>query len=101
MNAPSSIIRELQTTFGEATITPQAMRDEIPTLWVSKDRVREILRYLKAEADRPYRVLYDLTAIDERVRAQCHGQPDSDFTVIYHLLSYDRNADVRLKVPLQ
>jgi NADH-quinone oxidoreductase subunit C/D len=101
MNAPSSIVRELQTTFGEATITPQAMRDEIPTLWVAKDRVREILRNLQAEVDRPYRVLYDLTAIDERVRAQRQGQPDSDFTVVYHLLSYDRNADIRLKVPLK
>jgi NADH-quinone oxidoreductase subunit C/D len=101
MNAPSSIVQELQTTFGEATITPQPMRDEIPTLWVSQDRVREILRYLKAEADRPYRVLYDLTTIDERVRAQRHGQPDSDFTVVYHLLSYDRNADIRLKVALK
>jgi NADH-quinone oxidoreductase subunit C/D len=101
MNAPSSIVRELQTTFGEATITPQATRDEIPTLWVAKDRVREILRNLQAEVDRPYRVLYDLTAIDERVRAHRQGQPDSDFTVVYHLLSYDRNADIRLKVPLK
>lgn len=101
MDDRSNILQELRNKFGEVIIAPQATRDGMPTLWVAKDHVREILRYLKAEADRPYRVLYDLTAIDERVRAQRQGQPDSDFTVVYHLLSYDRNADVRLKVALQ
>jgi NADH-quinone oxidoreductase subunit C/D len=101
MDDRSNILQELRNKFGEVIIAPQATRDGMPTLWVAKDHVREILRYLKAEADRPYRMLYDLTAIDERVRAQRQGQPDSDFTVVYHLLSYDRNADVRLKVALQ
>jgi NADH-quinone oxidoreductase subunit C/D len=101
MDDRSNILQELRNKFGEVIIAPQATRDGMPTLWVAKDHVREILRYLKAEAERPYRMLYDLTAIDERVRAQRQGQPDSDFTVVYHLLSYDRNADVRLKVALQ
>ena len=61
---------------------------------------RDILRYLKLEAERPYRMLYDLTAIDERMRVHREGQPASDFTVVYHLLSFDRNADIRLKVAL-
>src|SRR5665647_1619588 len=47
-----------------------------------------------------YRVLLDLTAIDERVRTNRQGQPPSDFTVVYLLISYDRNELVRLKVPL-
>jgi NADH-quinone oxidoreductase subunit C/D len=59
-----------------------------------------VLRYLKTEAERPYRMLYDLTAIDERVRRTRPGQPSSDFTVLYHLLSFDRNQDLRLKVAL-
>ena len=62
--------------------------------------MREVLRYLKLEAMRPYRMLYDLTAIDERTRAHRDGQPASQFTVIYHLLSFERNADIRLKVAL-
>ena len=45
-------------------------------------------------------MLYDLTAIDERIRADRGDQPARDFTVVYHLLSFDRNADVRLKVAL-
>jgi NADH-quinone oxidoreductase subunit C/D len=68
---------------------------------VSNDHVCQILGYLKAAVDRPYRMLYDLTAIDERIRIHRDEQPDGDFTVVYHLLSYDRNEDIRLKVALQ
>ncbi len=46
-------------------------------------------------------MLYDLTAIDERSRSNRNGQPDSDFSVVYHLLSFRRNEDVRLKVALK
>ena len=45
-------------------------------------------------------MLYDLTAIDERMRTHREGQPASDFTVVYHLLSFDRNEYVRIKVAL-
>jgi NADH-quinone oxidoreductase subunit C/D len=100
ISAPD-ITRELQARFGEQSFTPQSTRDGIPTLWVAADRAHEMLRYLKHEARPSFRMLYDLTAIDERTRASRHGQPESDFTVVYHLLSYDRNADVRLKVPLR
>lgn len=101
MKDRSSIIQELQNRFGAATITPQTTHDDVPTLWVSRDHVRDVLRYLKTAVERPYRMLYDLTAIDERVRAHRPDQPDSDFTAVYHLLSYERNADIRIKVALQ
>ena len=45
-------------------------------------------------------MLYDLTAIDERMRVHREGQPASDFTVVYHLLSFSRNEYIRIKVPL-
>jgi NADH-quinone oxidoreductase subunit C/D len=45
-------------------------------------------------------MLYDLTAVDERLRKNRQGLPSADFTVVYHLLSIDRNSDVRLKVAL-
>lgn len=94
------ILQELQNRFGTAIGPAQATRDGMPTQWIERNRARDILRYLKLEAGRPYRMLYDLTAIDERVRNHREGQPASDFTVIYHLLSFDRNADIRLKVAL-
>ncbi|MGH9488253.1 MAG: NADH-quinone oxidoreductase subunit C/D [Terriglobales bacterium] len=80
--------------------TPQRSADGIPTFWVSKDRIREVLRNLKEEIAQPYRMLYDLTAIDERMRVHRDGQPASDFTVVYHLLSFERNEYIRIKVPL-
>ncbi|MDA8217801.1 MAG: NADH-quinone oxidoreductase subunit C/D [Dehalococcoidales bacterium] len=95
-----SVVQQLQNRFGEDTFTPQETRDNIPTLWVAKENVHDILRFLKTEVDRPYRTLYDLTAIDERSRANRQGQPESAFTVVYQVLSYERNADVRLKIPL-
>ena len=94
------ILQELQNRFGTAIGSAQATRDGMPTQWIERNRARDILRYLKLEAERPYRMLYDLTAIDERVRSHREGQPASDFTVVYHLLSFARNADIRLKVAL-
>ena len=99
-----AILQELQEVFGEASVRPQATRDGrdgIPTFWAPRDKAREMLRYLKTEAERPYRFLYDLTAIDERVRADRGDGPASDFTVVYHLLSFERNQDVRIKVALR
>ncbi len=46
-------------------------------------------------------MLYDLTAIDERRRAEKINQPESDFTIVYHLTSFERNEDIRIKVPLK
>jgi NADH-quinone oxidoreductase subunit C/D len=91
---------DLRQTFGEAILADQPTADSIPTVWVSRDRVRDVLRHLKNAVERPYRMLYDLTAIDERVRVNRQGQPSTDFTVVYHLLSFDRNHDIRIKVPL-
>jgi len=101
MNSTSTVLQELQNRYGEAAVVPQATRDGILTAWVPGDIVREVLGYLKAGIDRPYRLLYDLTAIDERVRTHRQDQPESDFTVVYHLLSFERNEDVRIKVPLK
>jgi NADH-quinone oxidoreductase subunit C/D len=41
-----------------------------------------------------------LAGIDERIRTHRSGQPSADFTVAYHLLSYQRDEHVRLKVAL-
>ena len=100
MNDAVVIPKELADRFADAVLRRQPTRDGIPTVWVQPERVRDVLRYLKSGAERPYRMLYDLTAIDERERGAREDQPASDFTVVYHLLSLDRNEDLRLKVPL-
>ncbi|MBI2817023.1 MAG: NADH-quinone oxidoreductase subunit C/D [Acidobacteria bacterium] len=99
--AITDALDELTARFGEAVLSIQPTADGIPTLWVSRDRVRDVLRYLKHDLPNPYRMLFDLTAIDERVRLHRAGQPASDFTVVYVLLSFDRNSYIRIKVPLQ
>jgi NADH-quinone oxidoreductase subunit C/D len=100
MPVHSDILQELQQRFPMVELTPQATCDQMPTTWVPSEHVRDLLRYLQCEVAQPYRTLYDLCAIDERDRADRQQLPASDFTVVYHLLSYERNADVRLKVPL-
>ena len=78
----------------------QPTADGIATVWVGPDRLQALARHLKDGVDKPYRMLYDLSAIDERLREGRDGQPDADFTVFYHLLSPERGDEVRLKVAL-
>ena len=94
------VVEELGNRFGGDAFTWQPTEDGIPTLWVEGSMVRNVLSYLKNGVDRPYRMLYDLTAIDERARLHREGQPASAFTLVYHLLSFGRNRDIRVKVPL-
>src|SRR5271170_754040 len=98
ITAPT-IAEEIIERFGRATAS-QATADGIPTFWVAKDLAPTLLRFLKDEVGRPYKMLYDLSAIDERMRVHREGQPASDFTVVYHLLSFERNEYVRIKVAL-
>ena len=90
-----AIIRRLGST-----VVLQPTRDRIPTLWVKPDQLYGLLSYLKYEVEQPYKMLYDLTAIDERMRMHRESQPANDLTVVYHLLSFDRNEYVRIKVAL-
>jgi NADH-quinone oxidoreductase subunit C/D len=99
MIAAPTIAQEISGRLGSA-VTPQATVDRIPTFWVSKDRAPALLRFLKDGIDQPYKMLYDLSAIDERMRVHREGQPPSDFTVVYHLLSFGRNEYLRIKVAL-
>ena len=100
MSDAPAVVTELEGRFGAGAFTAQETRSGFPTLWTSRERLPAALKFLKTEVERPFGTLYDLTAIDERFRKQRDGQPDSDFTVLYHLLSYGRNEDVCIKVPL-
>ena len=99
VNEPE-ILRQIRGRFPEVDFASQSTRDGIATVWAPPDSSHDVLRFLKHEIEHPYRTLYDLTAIDERLRLNRQGQPPSDFTVVYHLISYGRNEDVRVKVAL-
>jgi len=100
MTNEPNIVQELRERFTDAAFIQQGTRDEVPTLWVSGEKVRDVLSFLKKDIRDPYRVLYDLTAIDERIRTNRENQPACDTSIVYHLLSYARNEDVRIKVAL-
>lgn len=96
-----AVITALYEKFGESSFVRQHTAEGMPTLWVSRDKIIAVLRYLRDDQRPRYEMLLDTTAIDERVRVHREGQPVSDFTVVYHLTSFSGNCDIRLKVALQ
>ena len=92
-----NLSESIQRRFGDAVhrVTPVS---DMLTFQVSADRVKDVLRYLKTDAASKFRRLEDVTAIDESARRQ--RDDHTDFTVVYHLLSFDPPRRVRLKVPL-
>lgn len=101
MIATARVIKELRAEFLSVHLSVQKTKDEFPTVWVDRKNILMVLRFLKSTISSPFKMLYDLSAIDERVRANRVEQPESDFTVVYHLLSFERNEDIRLKVALK
>ena len=100
MNKDSGLVEELTSQFGASIFTQQHAVDEVTTLWVLKEQIKAVLYYLKYNIPEPFELLYDLCAIDERSHAKKNGSPSSDFTLVYHLLSFKRNCFIRLKVAL-
>ena len=92
----SQVEEDLYRQFGEDLFITQNCADNIPTVWVGRKHLIQVLEFLKPS----FSMLYDLFVIDERTRVYRDDQPASDFTVVYQLLSIERNADLRIKVAL-
>lgn len=92
----SQVEENLYRQFGEDLFVTQNCADKIPTVWVGRKHLIAVLEFLKPS----FSMLYDLFVIDERTRVHRGDQPASDFTVVYQLLSIERNADLRVKVAL-
>jgi|LGOV01.1.fsa_nt_gb NADH-quinone oxidoreductase subunit B/C/D len=88
--------QQLSERFGEQVQIDDTAKD-MPTLQVAAEHAPELLRYLKHDAPQPFRRLEDLTAVDESARAK---RPEHDYTLVYHLLSFDQPGYLRVKVPL-
>ena len=97
-NSVPMVLRELNRKFSGQYVQQKTV-DDIPTIWVGRDIVVEVLMFLRM-LPKPYVMLLDLSAIDERLRQHREGLPASDFTVFYHLMSLERNSDIRIKVAL-
>jgi NADH-quinone oxidoreductase subunit C/D len=96
-----SLTEQLRVKFGDGKFTEQTTKDEILTLWLPLEKVKEVLHFLKTEIPQSFPFLYDLTAIDERSRKKNIDYPGADFTLVYHLYSFDRNQFIRFKVALR
>ncbi len=98
--SPDDVAATLTAQFGEQAFMQQRTLTGMPVLWVDRQLLKPVLCFLR-DASRPFSMLCDLSAIDERLRAHREQLPPADFTVFYHLLSIERNADLMLKVALR
>lgn len=98
--AATDLLRQVHEQFGERILTEQTTCDGMPTVWVERGDAKNLLHFLHEESSPAFEMLYDLTAIDERARVHREGQPESEFTVVYQLMSFSGDRDIRIKVPL-
>ncbi|ACI50506.1 NADH dehydrogenase I, D subunit [Gluconacetobacter diazotrophicus PA1 5] len=95
------------TMFGQVSdlgpgtvLAVETARDGVPTAWIAPTSLRAVVGMLREPAA-ALRMLFDLTAIDERQRAHRVGQPDCAFTLVCHFMALGGAGDaLRLKVPL-
>ncbi len=93
----TEVASKLSEQFPEASFCIQQTVDEIPTFWIERSRLKDIVRFLK---DQRYEMLFDLCGVDERTRDHREGLPPADFTIVYHLISFSHLGEIRLKVAL-
>ncbi|MEQ1584954.1 MAG: NADH-quinone oxidoreductase subunit C/D [Cyclobacteriaceae bacterium] len=99
METDLSPAEQVKLRFGDDIITEQA-KDHIVSVWLPLVKLKAVLFYVKKELPKPFPLLYDLTAIDERSRKKDPGYPSTGFTLVYHLFSFDRNEFIRFKIAL-
>ena len=92
-----SLAHGLEEKFG-GSVQQASSTSDMLTFHVERPKLKEVLRFLKTEATPKFRRLDDLTAIDESARRERNAFPD--YTLVYHLLSYESASRIRLKVAL-
>ncbi len=98
--ADLELLRELRERFPGTGFAAEPAGQSPPTIWAPPEILPEVLRHLKSGAAQTFATLYDLTAVDERLRRHRQGRPAGDFTLAYHLLSLERNRELRVKTAL-
>ena len=86
---------KLDQQFPGTSLYTQQTVDKIPTIWIERSRLREIIRFVKTSG---FEMLFDLCGVDERQREHRNGLPTADFTIVYHFLSFRDGTELRLKV---
>lgn len=100
----AAIFNELHAHLPDVTLTVATSSDNIidetATCWVKKQQLNALMQVLRYELSMPFTLCFDVTAIDETEREH-RSEQMADFTVSYHLVSPERNQDIRIKVALQ
>lgn len=100
METNLSPTEQVRARFGDDIIAEPVAKDRIVSMWLPLVKLKDVLYYVKHEIPKPYLLLYDLTAIDERSRKKDPDYQSAGFTLVYHLFSFDRNEFIRFKVEL-
>ena len=98
-----SMLAELNTLLPDIALIPvtkiENIVDDTPTFWLEKTQLTKLMNALCNEINEPFNFCFDITAIDETER-QYRSPFLKEYTVSYHLTSYQRNCDIRIKVAL-
>ncbi len=86
------LVQQLREFDREAVEETQVFRGEL-TLFIRKTRLLRSCEYLRDAPDASFKFLADLTAVDRYAT-------EPRFEVVYHLLSLERTARLRLKARL-
>ncbi|QJC31381.1 NADH-quinone oxidoreductase subunit C/D [Enterobacteriaceae endosymbiont of Macroplea mutica] len=73
------------------------------SIWIKPKQIIDFIKIL-CKIYHPYNMLYDMHGIDERLHKNkfCISfTKKMDFSLFYHFISIERNADILLKVPLK
>jgi NADH-quinone oxidoreductase subunit C len=83
----------LRATFGSAIGRALVARDGEPVVYVTPDKLLDVMGWLKQTPGQEYDYLVDVTAVEYRDR-------ERSLEVVYFLRSLGRRADLRVKVEL-
>ncbi len=86
----SSVLDKIEERFGEAILETHSFRGD-DTVVVERDRLLELLDFLRNDPDMSFEFLMDLTAVDYL------GRKSPRFEVVYHLYSFSKNQRLRVK----
>ena len=98
-----NVIAELESKFGDqANLYQQFTKDGITTIWIERNNLIPAIKIPEDTKSRCHSKCYMTSPVLMNGQEQTGlDQPDSDFTVVYHLTSFERNEDIRIKVPLK
>ena len=88
------VIARLKDRFGEAYLRDQVFRGQL-SVWMQKDSIPHVLKFLRSDPDLLYEYLTDITAVD-RIEHRQPGEPR--FEVVYILYAPTFNRRILVKV---